>query len=303
MGVMSRISQIGCLRGNMKRQRATELAENLLRNLDAEQAEWPLTLVTEVYIFGSFSRGALEPHDLDIDVEISRDDERWRAHFVTSLSYGRDIYAPIKRPLTAGKRGYQFTFEFRDRADFEMTLLWQQGDSLDTALARLHSIKSDPEAGRAARDSMLPEFQGIDDWIPRPCREALCGAVGSGAIRIERVLLADAQVRSPLATKHLARRWKPTSPLYRAATAVVSHWEERGVDPGQGHLHGADIRDRDTPYFANFNWSHFRAIPHCLIEYGGVEWLEVVHPTRTKPLECLRIVPLDSKKLSDARWD
>lgn len=80
------------------------------------------------------------------------------------------------------------------------------------------------------------------------------------------------------------------------------YWEQRGIDPGQGHLHGTDIRDRETPYFANFNWSHFRAIPHCLAECGGAEWLEVVHPTRNGALDCLCIIPLDRKKVKELRW-
>jgi predicted nucleotidyltransferase len=286
----------------MKRERAVALAENLLRNLEAGQADWPLTLVTEVYVFGSFARGALEPHDLDIDVEMTRNDARWTERFLACLSDGRDLFAPIKRPLTAGRRGYQFQFEFRERADFEMTLLWKRGDSLDTAMERLRAIKADATAGRALRDAMLPEFEGIDDWIPRPYREALCGAVDSGAIQIERVVLPDGHVTSPVAAEHIDYRWKAASPLYRAATAVVSHLEQRGIDPGQCHLHGKDIRDRDTPYFANFGLSHFRSIPYCLTEYGGVEWLEVVHPTKTRPLDCLRIVPLDKAKLEQARW-
>jgi hypothetical protein len=44
----------------MKRERAVDLAAHLLRNLDANQHEWPLSLLTEVYVFGSFARGALE---------------------------------------------------------------------------------------------------------------------------------------------------------------------------------------------------------------------------------------------------
>lgn len=288
----------------MNRERAVSLTENLLRNLDAGQNEWPLTLVTEVYVFGSFSRGALEPHDLDINVEMTREnDEQWTSHFITCMSYGRDLYAPIKRPLTAGKRGYQFVWDFRERADFEMTLLGQRGDSLDAALKRLHAIKTDPTAGRAVRHSMLPEFEGIDDWTPRPYREALCQAVEHGAIQLERLVLPDGELSDALAYEYFRFRWKPTSHLYRAAVAVVSHWQQRGVDPGQGHLHGSDIRDRETPYFANFGWSHFSAIPHCLTECGGVEWLEVVRPTRTKPLDCLRIVPIDKAKLEKARWE
>jgi hypothetical protein len=282
----------------VKRERAIELAEHLLRNLDAGQNEWPLSLLTEVYVFGSFARGALSPHDLDIDVEY-KSDRRWASHFATSLSYGRDCHSPMRQMLTAGKRGYQFQFRYHENADFEMTLLWQRGDSLDAAFQRLYAIQANPEAGRAPRDSMLPEFEGIDDWIPRPYREALCAAVSDEAIRLERVLLPDGHVTSSAASRHIAHRWKPGSPLRRAAAAVVSYWEQRGIDPGQCHLHGSDIRDSETPYYAGFDWRYFRSIPRCLTTYGGVEWLEVVHPTRTRPLDCLRIILLNGEKLGD----
>jgi predicted nucleotidyltransferase len=46
-------------------------------------------LVTEVCVFGSFARGALAPHDLDIDVGYRSDDRRVE-HFVSSFAYGRN---------------------------------------------------------------------------------------------------------------------------------------------------------------------------------------------------------------------
>ncbi|MCW2934152.1 MAG: hypothetical protein JWM19_5114 [Actinomycetia bacterium] len=146
----------------VNRDRAVDLAEHLLRNLNAGQAEWPLIALTEVYVLGSFSRGALAPKDLDIDVEIARD-EQWSKHFIASIASGRDPYTPLRKMLTTGRRGYQFTFELREQADFDLTLLWRRGDSLDAALARLGTIKADPAAGRAPRDAMLPQFEGIDD--------------------------------------------------------------------------------------------------------------------------------------------
>jgi hypothetical protein len=286
----------------VRRERAVLLVEYILRNLDQSQGQWPLSLVEQLYVFGSFARGALEPHDVDMDIEHSRD-ERWASHFVSCMSYGRDPYSIIRRELTGGKRGGQFQFSFRDRADFEMTLLWQRGDDLATAMARLEAIHPDESAGRAPRDAMLPEFDGIDDWIPRPAREVLCKAVEEGAIRLERIALdGDAQIASKAVTDHLRYRWKPTSPLYRAAAGVVTYWEQQGIDPGRCHLHGADIRDRETPYFAGFGLRHFRAIPSCLTEYNGAEWIEVVHPTRTKPLHALRIKPLNRKLLGVMSW-
>jgi hypothetical protein len=43
--------------------------------------------------------------------------------------------------------------------------------------------------------------------------------------------------------------------------------------------------------------------PLSLVTFGGAEWVEIVHPTRTMPLDCLRIVPLDREALGQAAWD
>lgn len=285
----------------VKRERAVELVEHVLRALDERRTEWPLSLVTELYVFGSFARGAIEPHDVDIDVEFEID-ERWAAHFAGCLAYGRNPHSPMKRALAGGLRGCQFEFNFRDRADFELTLLWSREATLRTALERVHLIQPDPAAGRAGRDSMLPQFEGIDQWVPRPIRETLAEASSGGAITVERCVLADGGVTSVAAREHLAYRWTLSSPLYRAASAVIADWETRGIDPGQAHLHGIDIGDKETPYFAGFGWRYFRSVPACLTEYRGVEWLEVVRPTRTRPLDALRILPRDRQLLERASW-
>jgi hypothetical protein len=87
---------------------------------------------------------------------------------------------------------------------------------------------------------MLPQFEGLDQQIPRPIRKALSEAVTSGAITIEHLVLPAGEVGSSLAREHLADRWTASSPLHRAARAVVADWERRGIDPRCGHLHGAD---------------------------------------------------------------
>lgn len=117
----------------VKRERAVLLLEQMLQTLDQCKSARPLSLVTGVYVFGSFARGALEPHDVDIDIEYEPDWD-WGAHIATCLSYGRDPHGPMKRMLIRGKRGCQFQFNFRDRADFGMTPLWHRGDTLQMAL-------------------------------------------------------------------------------------------------------------------------------------------------------------------------
>jgi hypothetical protein len=285
----------------VKRERAVLLIKHVLQALDEGKTEQPLNLVTGVHVFGSFARGALEPHDVDLDIEFEPDLE-WGAYFAQCLAYGRDPHGPMKRALTGGRRGCQLQFNFRDRADFGMTLLWNRGDTLQIALERLRGIQPDPTAGRAVRDAMLSEFEGIEHWIPLAFREAMVNAIGSGAITLERLVLTEGAVRNTDAQEHISYRWQATSPLHRAARAVIADWEHRGIDPGQGHLHGSDVKNRDTPYFAGFGLRYFGAIPRCLTEFGGREWTEVVHPTRTKPLEALRIFPRDRRVLEHALW-
>jgi hypothetical protein len=253
-------------------------------------------------VFGSYAREAGEPHDLDVEVEIDRRDERWLSHLITCLSGCRDPYSIIRRALVGGSRSYQFLFEARDRADFPLTLLWRAGDSLSTAMARLYAIADDDTAGRAARDAMLPQFEGLDRWIPRRHRDRLVDAVENGALRVERLELPDAPVEDPAALQHLEDRWGHTSLMYRAGLAVLAHFEHRGVDLSQVHLHGRDVGGQEIPYFAGFQMRYFRSIPHCMTEDQGVEWIELVHPTRTLPNSALRIVPIRRELLLGADW-
>jgi Nucleotidyltransferase domain len=287
---------------DVRRQRATQLAEQLLTTLDAGREDWPLNLVTEVYVFGSYARGATDPKDLDLDVEINRQDDGWLSHFSVCLSYGRDPYSIIRRALVGASRSYQFLFEAHDRVDFPLTLLWRHGDPLSTAVERLHAIQVDDNAGRAPRDAMLPQFEGLDRWIPRSYRERLAMAVDAGAIIVERLHLPDAAVADPAAQEHIAQRWAPTSPLYRAGHAVLGHFEQRGIELGQVHVHGRDVAGPDTLYFAGFSLRYFPSIAACLTEYRGIEWIEVVHPTRALPLHALRIKPANVDLLTTITW-
>jgi hypothetical protein len=152
---------------------------------------------------------------------------------------------------------------------------------------------------------MLPQFDGLDRWLPRRYRERLAAAIDAGAITVQRLQLAAFAVTDLAAQDHIHRRWTPTSPLYRAAHAVLSHLEQRGVDPAQVHLHGRDIAgpgDADPPYFAGFALRYFPSIPACLTEHHGIEWIEVVHPTRALPLDALRIVAARADLLTYATW-
>ncbi|GAA3938464.1 hypothetical protein [Actinoplanes auranticolor] len=118
----------------------------------------------------------------------------------------------------------------------------------------------------------------MERWLPRLYREQLVEAVDAGAIRLERLPLADREVKDPKALAHLNGRWSSTSPLHRAGNAVFAYLLERGTEPAMVHLHGRDVENDVTPYFAGFGLRYLDAMQRCLTEHGGKEWIEVVPP-------------------------
>lgn len=280
----------------MKRERATALLVELLQRAAGEG--WPVVLVEAVYVFGSYSRGAVEPGDLDVAVDLKRDD-RWTRHFVRSMEYGRDPHSGLRQALRGRSRGVSILFERTyGHDDVPMTLLWQRGEPLEVAIERVHAIPVDPSAGRAPRDAMLSCFDGLDHWLPRFVREELKELIDEGVITVEQIALADAEIADPWIRDVVDRRWSSDSPLRRAALAALAHLESQGIDLHTVYLHGRDVDEPTTPYFIGFELRHISSLLDCFDEHGGVQWLEVVHPTRRRPLLALQIDLRDRGKLA-----
>lgn len=284
----------------VKRERATEMLHKMLDNLDAGSR--PLDLVDEVYVFGSYARGALQPGDLDVAV-IHRTDTEFTEHVVGALMYGRDPMAGMKRALKGSKRGFQFQFNQNDRLPegSEPQLLWKRGDTRATAEERLQAMKADPDAGRAPRDAMIEQFDGLDRWIPLPIRVRLVELLDTGAIEISRIALTAADPTDPAAVAALGRRWKTDSPLHRAAAAAVRYTEDSGMSPPSVWVQGQPLDHRRNQYGAgalwiNLGWYHFDQLVFRLRE--GAQSLEVVRPTRTQPLHALHITMHDIAALA-----
>ncbi|WDN55880.1 nucleotidyltransferase domain-containing protein [Streptomyces clavuligerus] len=288
----------------MKRTRATELVEGMLHRLDGSQ-DWPLHLVRQVWLFGSFARGAIEPHDVDVAVRFERD-ERMNEAVVQAIFSGGNPYAPLRRALAGSSRGLQFQFDNATREQLEaegafMLPLWRQGDTLAEALGVLHAIAEDPAAGRAERHDMIDAFEGIDRHIPRPVRADLIGWQRQRVITISRITLPDApHDTSLLATPDMRwafHRWNEDSPLRRAALAGLTLVQGLGADLDDVELAGQRLPTprrltghRSEPrWWVNWKWQNYRSIPYCVTGADG--WLEVVQPTRTRPLTALVIKP------------
>ncbi|MFE3205823.1 nucleotidyltransferase domain-containing protein [Embleya sp. NPDC059237] len=290
----------------MKRARAVELVERMLGRLDADQT-WPIGLVQQVWVFGSFARGACEPHDVDVAVRFERDEQMRQAVVEAILSGRANPYAPLRHALAGTSRGLHFQFEdhARERLRVEgtaMLSLWQRGDTLAQALTVLHSIPEDPVAGRAERHDMIDAFTGLDRYIPRPVRAELIAWRQRGLVDIARIPLSDVpQDTDLLADPHLRwavdRRWNDDSPLRRAALAGLSHLLVLGADLDDVDLAGQRLptlrrlagHRSDARWWINWKWRGYSGIPHRVPR--GKAWLEVVQPTRTRPLTALMIRP------------
>ncbi|MEV3860045.1 hypothetical protein AB0J38_37775 [Streptomyces sp. NPDC050095] len=287
----------------MKRDRATELLCEMLTNLDG--GERPLDLVDSLHVFGSYARGALEPADVDVAVTHGTDED-FTAEVASAMFSGADPMASMKRALRGRRRGVQFQFNQNPAltdTGIELTLLWQRGDILDKALARLDALAPAPDAGRAPRDDMIEQFEGLDRWIPRPVRGRIIELLASGAIELHRVTLPDATPASPMALQALDR-WTDDSPLRRAASAALALVEQDNPSLKAAVLQGQVIRTRDTEeelapgIWIDLGWRHFDQLVHQLRRGGG--WIEVIRPTRKQPLDAFLITVRDTSALP--RW-
>ncbi|MER6952451.1 hypothetical protein [Streptomyces sp. NPDC000618] len=75
----------------------------------------------------------------------------------------------MKRALKGSKRGFPFQFNQNDRLPegSDPQLLWKRGDTRTTVEERLQAMKADPDAGRAPRDAMIEQFDGLEKVATR----------------------------------------------------------------------------------------------------------------------------------------
>jgi hypothetical protein len=130
----------------------------------------------------------------------------------------------------------------------------------------------------------------------QPDREALCAAVSDGGHTHRASPLARRTVESDFAAEHVARRLKPTSPLHRAANATCAtasgkeSTQAAATSMAMAYVTG---RLRTSQALSGVTPDPF---PTASPSMAGVEWVEVVHPTKTRSLDALRIVPSTERR-------
>lgn len=296
----------------MKRQKATELVQQMLHR--AVAGEWPANLVTEIRVFGSYMRGALEPADVDIAYKFDwADDARWLRHFNDTFFAGKDTMAAARKSLRGTSRGISLTILNGDGEGYEdipMMVLWTRGESLDVALQRLSSIKPDAAAGKAVRHHMTEAFEGLDKYLPRVVRGELKQLEDAGVIRIRKVELADRDEYDVVPTRinldrrygNLTSRWNIDSPLRRAAVSALSDVYARHGSLGNVELNGSPLHEDGSArhkVMVDFKLRYIEQLMHDFRDKGLTEWIEVLNPSKKGVMHALIIEPGDRTALAE----
>jgi hypothetical protein len=276
----------------VRRSEATRRLEQLLAN--AAGGGRYVRRIREIWVFGSYARGAGEVGDIDLDVEYANDREL-SMEAVRALSHGRDPHAGFNRELRGTQRIFQLHYGQRDALvrEFpgELVQLYTHGESLEQTLARLHALPEQAEAGRAPRDPVIAELHGLERQIPRPQRNEVSELVQQEALAVERVELPEARPADARTARLVESRWGETNPKRRAALAAAAYLEPEGIGPLRLRRPGARVLgDREGQVGVGLGGSGF-ADGIEFLAHGGSLWLEVVNPSRTAPLVALVLRP------------
>ncbi len=203
----------------MKRSEATRRIEGLLDQVANGEGRY-LPRVREVWIFGSFPRGALEVGDVDLAVEFDQTKDEAGRWFATLMAGGFDHLGALRRELRGNQRALEIHFnELADlrKEGVEPRLLWQRGDSLEEAHARLVALAPDANAQRAARDTVHPLLTDAEKLIPRPARQEFSLFMWAGWLDTKLVELPPKQAANPVTRRRFAEQWSESNLRLRAA--------------------------------------------------------------------------------------
>lgn len=209
-----------------------EAAETRLREvLEKAHSGFPLaSSITEIWVFGSYAKGSLEPRDIDLEVIVERDDQ-YETQRLAALS-NREVRSPqleIWNALFGKRRCFHVHLDDgRLYEDLGHRLLYRRGDDLETSMERLNQIKADPSATRKERT--LPPLKALDGRVSAGELTEISALVDAKWVKAKAITVTfperDGDEWIP---SRLASVYKEGSPLLRAATAGIFELLEHGV--------------------------------------------------------------------------
>jgi hypothetical protein len=238
----------------MKRSEATQRIEQLLGRVSAGGNLY-LDAVEEISVFGSCAAGAPTPHDVDLLVTHTDPTGQIGKQQLARMFAGKSMTTPFEQALRGRQRGLNILFNLRDQLErqggFTFVLLWQRGDSLETALERLHAIPLDPAAGSAPREYVHPAIEGFEKSTPISARERLIELDQDGSVTVRRFNIE----RDLEPTDHELRRlagygYSESSPRRKAMRALLAKLERDDVPVEESHRDLILTRDKHDGPFA-----------------------------------------------------
>jgi predicted nucleotidyltransferase len=276
----------------VKRSEATKRIDGLLCRVAAGEGRY-VARVREVWVFGSYARGALEVGDVDLAVEFDQTKDEAGRWFATLMAGGFDHLGALRHELRGKQRALEIHFnEVEDlrKEGFDRWLLWRRGDSLDEARARLAALAPDASAQRAARDTVHPLLAEVEKLIPRPARQEFSLFMWTGWLDAKLVGLPLERAANAVTRRHFAEQWSESNPRFRAAHAVASYLEQEGIAPlsagGTLYSDEREILDAERDYWQPRVAVHFGAklLQWAMFDFGqGIpRVLVVLNPTARK---------------------
>jgi hypothetical protein len=252
-----------------------------------------LPRVREVWIFGSYARGALEVGDVDLVVEFDQTKDEAGRWFATLLAGGFDHLGALRRELRGNQRVLELHFNELGglrKEGFGPQLLWSRGDSFETARSRLLEHAPDVSAGRASRDTVHPLLAEVEKLVPRPARQEFSLFMWAGWLDAKLVELPEREATNSVTRRRFRQQWSDTNPRFRAAHAVASYLEREGVAPltagGTLYSDQREVIDEERDYWSPAVAAHFGAklLEWAMFDFGqGTPRVVVVlNPTARK---------------------
>jgi hypothetical protein len=278
----------------VKRTEATRRIERLLELVAGGDGRY-VPRVREVWIFGSYARGAVEVGDVDLAIEFDQTKDEAGRWFATALAGGFDHLAALRRELRGNQRVLELHLNGLDdlrKEAFDPQLLWERGDSFEAARGRLHALAPDADAGRASRDTVHPLLAEVEKLVPRPARQEFSLFMWAGWLDTKLVDLPAREAKNPVTRRRFRQQWSMSNPRFRAAHAVASYLEEEGIAPlsagGTLYSDQREVIDEERDYWSPAVAVHFGA---KLLQWGMFDFgqgtprvLVVLNPTARKQM-------------------
>lgn len=310
--------------------RATRKLEDVLQRVACGAPA--LEDIREIWVFGSYARGAAEVGDIDLLVRL--DTTRERGQVALDLFYARsNPFAPMVKALGCSGRSFvsvqpQVVFEAEDeplspeRAAHGGTglaitepvlhhvvtdeplagpfvLLWARGDELEWALKRLREIPVNEGAGRHDRTTSVPLIDDLAERLSLPVAFPLAVQVRAGNIRCEARLLpaADAPpaTHAALRRRYFKGRDAPVSAREAAAAATLVTLDEEGLDLRVVRLVDSPVTVRPVrdPPFLVIDFNAFGVYRFATGDVGASRWIHVWPGTPRGPWLALDLSVVD----------